>query len=164
MARWKDAAMTSPTDTNPESWHRFFDSAANNAAWTLAELPASEVDRLELLNAAHAAAWHWQQIGTELNRMRGLMLLAQAHAQAGLGTTALAFAEEMRSYFLAAPGTPDWERAFVHIVHAHAAWAAGAARDDQARSYANAADAVAAITDEEDRKIVQRVFRHLPSA
>jgi hypothetical protein len=164
MARWKDAAMTSPTDTNPESWHRFFGSAANNAAWTLAELPASEVDRLELLNAAHAAAWHWQQIGTELNRMRGLMLLAQAHAQAGLGTTALAFAEEMRSYFLAAPGTPDWERAFVHIVHAHAAWAAGAARDDQARSYANAADAVAAITDEEDRKIVQRVFRHLPSA
>jgi hypothetical protein len=164
MARWKDAAMTPPTDTNPESWHRFFGSAANNAAWTLAELPASEVDRLELLNAAHAAAWHWQQIGTELNRMRGLMLLAQTHAQAGLGTTALAFAEEMRSYFLAAPGTPDWERAFVHIVHAHAAWAAGAARDDQARSYANAADAVAAITDEEDRKIVQRVFRHLPSA
>ena len=162
MACSKDAAMTPPTDANAESWHRFFGAAANNAAWALAELPASEVDRLELLNAAHAAAWHWQQIGTELNRMRALMLLAQAHAQAGLGATALVFAEEMRSYFLAAPGTPDWERAFAYIVHAHAAWAAGA-RDDHARSYADAADAVAAIADEEDRKIVQRVFRHLPS-
>jgi hypothetical protein len=162
MACSKDAAMTSPTDANAESWHRFFGAAANNAAWALAELPASEVDRLDLLNAAHAAAWHWQQIGTELNRMRALMLLAQAHAQAGLGTTALAFAEEMRPYFLAAPGTPDWERAFAYIVHAHAAWAAGAT-DDHARSYANAAAAVAAIADEEDRKIVQRVFRHLPS-
>ena len=154
--------MTPPTDTNPDSWHRFFGASANNAAWALAELPASEVDCLTLLNAAHAAAWHWQHIGTELNRMRALMLLAEAHARAGLGTTALAFAEEMRTYFLAAPGTPDWERAFAHIVHAHAAWAAGA-RDEHARSYATAVDAVAAIADEEDRKIVQRVFRHLPS-
>ena len=162
MARPKDAAMTSPTDTNSESWHRFFGANANNAAWALAELHASEVDCLQLLNAAHAAAWHWQHIGTELNRMRALMLLAEAHARAGLGTTALAFAEEMRTYFLAAPGTPDWERAFAYIVHAHAAWAAGST-DEHARSYANAVDAVAAIADEEDRKIVQRVFRHLPS-
>jgi hypothetical protein len=154
--------MKSPTDANPESWHRFFGASANNAAWALAELPASEVDRQELLNAAHAAAWHWQHVGIELNRMRALMLLAQAHAQAGLGTTALAFADEMRAYFLAAPSTPDWELAFAHIVHAHAAWAAGV-RDQHAQSYAMAVEAVAAIADEEDRKIVQRVFRHLPS-
>ncbi|HSQ81396.1 MAG TPA: hypothetical protein VLU54_09725 [Casimicrobiaceae bacterium] len=154
--------MKSPEDAKPESWHRFFGSTANNAAWGLAELPADRVSRGDLLDAAHAAAWHWQQIGTELNRMRAAMLLAEAHAKAGLGTTALAYAEEMRSYFLATPGTPDWEVAFTHVVHAHAASAAGA-RDLHARSYAQAVRAVAAIADEGDRSVVRRVFRHVPS-
>lgn len=152
--------MKSPEDAKPDSWHRFFGSSANNRAWELAELPAEQVDRRELLNAAHAAAWHWQAIGTELQRMRALMLLAQAHAQAGLGTTALAYAEEVRSYFLATPSTPDWEVAFTHVVHAHAASAAGA-KSQHAHSYAQAVQAVAAIADEEDRVVVERVFRHV---
>ena len=154
--------MKSPEDTQPESWNRFFGASANNAAWALAELPAGEVNHRELLNAAHAAAWHWQQIGTELNRMRALMLLALAHAQAGLGTTALAYADEMRAYFLGAPATPDWEIAFTHVVHAHAAWAAKAL-DRHAHSYAQALRAVASIADEEDRVIVERVFRQVPA-
>lgn len=154
--------MKSPEDTKPESWHRFFGAGANNAAWALAELPAAEVDQRELLNAAHAAAWHWQQIGNELQRMRALMLLAQAHAQAGLGATALAYAQEMQAFFLGAADTADWELAFTHVVHAHAAWAAKAG-DLHARSYAQAMQAVAAITDAEDRAIVQRVLRHVPT-
>ena len=153
--------MKPPEDLSPESWHRFFGSTANNRAWTLAELPADQVDRDELLNAAHAAAWHWQQIGTELHRMRACMLLAQAHAQAGLGRSALAYAERMRRFFLMTPDTPDWELAFTHVVHAHAAVAAGA-QQQHADSYANAQAAVHAIADEEDRAIVERVFRHVP--
>ena len=153
--------MKSPEDAKPESWHRFFGAGANNAAWTLAELPAAEVNHRDLLNAAHAAAWHWQQAGSELNRMRALMLLAEAHAKAGLGATALTYAEEARAYFLGAPGTPDWEIAFVHVVHAHAAWAAEA-KEQHAQSYAQAVQAVAAIAKEEDRAIVQLVFRHVP--
>jgi len=151
-----------PEGTDPESWHRYFASTANNLAWQLVELPASEVDLRELLNAAHAAAWHWQAAGNELNRMRAVMLLAQAHAMAGLGTTALAYADEMRSYFLFMPNTPDWELAFVHVVHAHAASAAGSA-EEHARSYAQAAKAVQAIADDEDRNIVERVYRHVPA-
>ena len=154
--------MKSPEDTRPESWHRFFGASANNAAWTLAELPAAEVDTRELLNAAHAAAWHWQQVGNELNRMRALMLLAQAHALSGLGASALSYADEMKSYFLAAPDTPDWERAFTHVIHAHAAWAAGR-REQHARSHAAAVAAVAAIADAQDRAIVELVFRHVPA-
>jgi hypothetical protein len=153
--------MKSPEDTKPESWHRFFGASANNTAWTLAELPAAEVSHRDLLNAAHAAAWHWQHVGSELNRMRALMLLAQAHAQAGLGTTALAYADEMRAYFLGVPSTPDWEIAFTHVIHAHAAWAANA-KEQHAHSYAQAVQAVAALANEEDRAIVQRVLRHVP--
>jgi hypothetical protein len=153
--------MKAPQDLEPQSWHRFFGSTANNRAWTLAELPAQEVDRDELLDAAHAAAWHWHRIGTELHRMRACMLLAQAHAQAGLGSSAFAYAERMRRYFLATPNTPDWEVAFVHVVHAHAAAAVGAMQQ-HAESYANAQAAVRAIADDEDRAIVDRVFRHVP--
>jgi hypothetical protein len=154
--------VKSPTDITPDSWHRFFGSSANNSAWALAELPSEELDRRALLDAAHAAAWHWQAIGTELHRMRALMLLALAHARCGLGTTALAYADEMRSFFLAAPGSPDWEVAFAHAVHAHAASAAGAATQ-HAHSYAQAVRAVAAISDQEDKAIVERVFRNVPA-
>ena len=150
-----------PEDTRPESWHRYFAATANNRAWELAELPPKDVDAREVLNAAHAAAWHWQVVGNELNHMRAVMLLAQAHAMAGLGATALAYAEEVRSYFLALPSTPDWEVAFVHVVHACAASAAGSA-EQHARSHAEAAKATKAIANEEERKIVERVFRHVP--
>jgi|GEM_PF-255923 len=152
----------SPADVEPESWHRFFASTANNRAWQLAELRASEVDPRELLNAAHAAAWHWQAVGNELNHMRAVMLLAQAHAMAGLGTSALAYADEMRSYFLARPGTPDWELAFVHTVHAYAASVAGAA-EQHAESYLQAARALEGIAEERERSIVERVYRHVPT-
>jgi hypothetical protein len=154
--------MTTPEDTDPRSWHRFFGSSANNEAWALAELPAIQVDRRELLDAAHAAAWHWRQAGTQLNEMRALMLLAQAHAQAGLGETAVAFADEMRAYFLGEPSTPDWERAFTHVIHAHAAWA-DRASEQHAASYAEAVAAIAAIKDPQDRDIVEQVFRHVPA-
>jgi hypothetical protein len=151
----------SPEDIKPEGWHRFFAATANNRAWELAELQASEVDSRELLNAAHSAAWHWQTVGNELDRMRAVMLLAQAHAMAGLGSSALAYANEMRAYFLAKPSTPDWELAFVHTVHAHAASVAGSAAQ-HSESYAQAARALEGIADEADRRIVERVYRHVP--
>ncbi len=153
--------MKTPQDTQPGSWHRFFGSSANNRAWELAELPRDQVDLRELLNAAHSAAWHWQDIGTPLHRMRALMLLALAHAQSGLGATALGYAEEMHAYFLGTPDTPDWEIAFAHVVRAHAASAARAERQ-HAHFFALAVEAMAVIGDEEDRDLVERVFRHVP--
>jgi hypothetical protein len=33
--------------------------------------------------AAHASAWHWRKVGTELNRMRVTMLLAELHSSLG---------------------------------------------------------------------------------
>lgn len=150
-----------PEDTKPESWQRFFAASANNQAWALAELPGNRVDKLTLLNAAHASAWHWQAAGNELNRQRSLMLLAQAHAMAGLGQSALLYAEEMRCYFLAEPSTPDWEIAFTHAIHANAAHAAGKPEQHQ-QSYALAQSAIAAIVDPEDRAIVARLFEQVP--
>ena len=150
-----------PEDTKPESWQRFFAVTANNQAWDLAELPSNQVDKLALLNAAHASAWHWQVAGNELNHKRALMLVAQAHAVAGLGQSALLYAEQMRAYFLAAPSTPDWEVAFTHAIHANAAHAAGKLEQQQS-SYALAQSAIAAIVDPEDKAIVARLFEQVP--
>ncbi|MBX3628135.1 MAG: hypothetical protein KF892_24205 [Rhizobacter sp.] len=150
-----------PEDTKPESWQRFFAVSANNQAWDLAELPSSQVDKLALLNAAHASAWHWQAAGNELNHKRALMLVAQAHAVAGLGQTALLYAEQIRAYFLAEPSTADWEVALTHAIHANAAHAAGKSEQHKS-SYALAQNATAAIVDPEDKAIVVRLFEQVP--
>jgi hypothetical protein len=151
-----------PGNADPAAWQRHFAMQANNAAWQLAEQPPPAVRAAELLDAAHASAWHWKACGNELNRMRAAMLLAQAHALAGHGATALAYSREMSAYFLGRPDTPDWEVAFTHAVHAHAAYAAGE-REEHRTAYALALAGVEAIAGPKDREIVERTFRHVPS-
>ena len=154
--------MRTPQDASPETWHRFFAASANNVAWTLAEMPAGELDPRALLDAAHAAAWHWERVGTELHRMRARALLALAHARAGLGATALDYADETCAYFLGRDGTPDWEIAMTHVVRAAAAAAAGDGAT-HAAAYAEGMRALAAIARDEDRAIVERVLACVPA-
>lgn len=150
-----------PEDTDPRSWHRYFAIEANNRAWDLAGRSSrSPQEVAEMLDAAHAASFHWNAIGTELNRMRAKTLVAQAHALAGHGGTAWPMAEEVRSYFLSRD-TDDWEIALVHSVHAIAA--AGVGLDEAHRdSYRAARRAMDAISDPEDRKIIQETFDQVP--
>lgn len=144
-----------------QSWHKRFAMDCNNRAWELSTQTRTEQQDREMLDAAHASAWHWAQIGTELNRMRATMLLAEVHALLGYGTSALAFAREMRTYFLAGE-TPDWELAFTHAIYAHAAFVAGQLADHRC-AYRDAAGALDAIPDAEDRAIVARTFSHVPA-
>jgi hypothetical protein len=88
--------------------------------------------------------------------MRAKTLLAEAHALAGFGDSALALADEIRSYFLDRD-TDDWEIAYVHTIHAHAASVAGNS-DLHRDSYASAQQALGEITDEDDRLIVMETF------
>ncbi len=113
-----------------------------------------------MLNAAHGSAWHWEAVGTELNSMRATTLLAEVHALLGHGATALAYAQQMRDYFLTKADAPDWEVALTHAVYAHAAHAAGELAPYRS-AYQNAAMAIAAISDEEDRAIVLKTFRQV---
>jgi hypothetical protein len=151
-----------PADADPLHWHRYFAMQGNNRAWDLAvQARATAADR-ELLDAAHASAWHWRVAGTEQNHMRSAMLLAEVHSLLGHGATALSYANEMHAWFLARPDTPDWEMAFAHAILAHAAHAAG----DHAlhvRSYRDASASLAAIADPEDRAIVQQTFQQVPA-
>jgi hypothetical protein len=140
--------------------HRRFAVASNNRAWDLSEQTRSSEEDREMLNAAHASAWHWTRVGTELNCMRAIMLLAEVHALLGFEQSALAYAEEMRTYFLGIR-SPDWEVAFVHAVHAHAASSAGETEKHRA-SYGLAVAALGAISSEEERGIAVRTLNHVP--
>lgn len=143
-----------------KAWHKRFAAAANNRAWELSVQTRTVAEDQEMLDAAHTSAWHWMKVGTEVNHMRATMLLAEVHALLGLGHSALAYAEEMRTYFLGIQ-SPDWEVAFVHVVHAHAAAAAGETKKHQA-SYERAVAAFDAISNEKERSIVADTFGHVP--
>lgn len=145
-----------------ETWHREVAMQCNNRAWALSVQPRTSAEDAELLTAAHTSAYHWARVGTELNRMRATMLLAEAHALLRHGATALAYATAMRDFFLGTADTPDWEVAFAHTIHAHAASVAGD-RAQHRQSYGAAEAALAAIADPEDRAIVEETFAHVPA-
>jgi hypothetical protein len=142
------------------AWHRRFAAASNNRAWDLSLQKRNPAEDKDMLNAAHASAWHWAKVGSELNRMRATMLLAEVHALLGFGQSALAYVEEMRAYFLAVQ-SPMWEVAFVHVVHALAASAAGETEKHRA-SYGLAVAAIEAVSNEEERRNVASTFSHVP--
>jgi hypothetical protein len=142
------------------AWHRRFAAASNNRAWDLSEQTRNPAEDEEMLNAAHASAWHWAKVGSELNRMRATMLLAEVHAQLGFGDSAMAYAEKMRTYFLGMQSAAS-EIAFAHVVHAHAASAAGETEKHRA-SYGLALAAIEAVSNQEEKRIVANAFRHVP--
>lgn len=150
-----------PVASEQQDWHREVAMQCNNRAWALSVQPRSAAEEQEMLTAAHTSAYHWARCGTELNRMRATMLLAEVHALLGHGATALRLATEMRSYFLARGETPDWEIAFTHAIYAHCA--CRAARTEAHRAaYDAAVAAIAAIADDEDRRVVAQTFEHVP--
>ncbi len=150
-----------PDDLTPESWHRFFAVESNNQAWALAaKLDRSPAETAKMLDAAHAASLHWGVVGNNLHVMRAKTLLAEVHALAGFGRSALDLAEEIRAYFLQRE-TDDWEIAFVHTIHAHAAHAAGEVEAHRS-SYQAALVAIDNIADDEDRRIVLETFDQVP--
>ncbi len=144
-----------------ENWHKKFAVSANNRAWELAEKPRTAQENQEILHAAHAAAWHWNVIGTELTQMRATMLLAHVHALLGLGPSAWLYAQPMHHYFLSR-NTADWEVAFTHAIYAHAACVVGEVAIYR-QAYAQAEHAFLAIADPQDKAIVEKTFRLVPA-
>jgi hypothetical protein len=130
-------------------------------AWKLSEQAGRTASQdEEMLDAAHASAFHWGSVGTELNRARAQMLLGHVHAALGRGQTALRYAQRSHDY-LVAHEPPDWEIAFSHAILAHAAFAAGDAGVHR-HHYAKARELGQAIADPEDRAIFFRTFDRIP--
>ena len=153
--------MSDPPKTDDlVAWHRYFAVECNNRAWALSLQSRTPAQDREMLDAAHTAAYHWDHAGTELNHALASMLLAEVHALLGHGRWALSYAEDVRNFFLNRESV-DWELAFTHTIHAHAACVAGDRHQHEA-AYLKAQAALAAIADSEDRAIVQQTFDQVP--
>jgi hypothetical protein len=150
-----------PTEADPAKWHRWFAVEANNRAWRLSESPArSDAEDAEMLDAAHAAAFHWAKVGTALHAARAQMLLGHAHALLGHAEPAMKYARAAFDYVMS-HDSPPWEVAFAHAVLANA----GAARGDKATHAVHHADAKAlggALADAEEKQIFEQMFATVP--
>ena len=153
-----------PTDLSPEEVtrsHRWHAVECNNLAWGLADAPArTPAQDEQMLNAAHASAFHWATVGTELHLARARLLLAKVHAVLGHPHMAIAYARQSNDYILS-HDPPDWEAAFAHAVLAHAAYAVGDPNLHSAE-YALAQHLGDAISDSEDRQIFLKAFTSVP--
>ena len=114
-----------------------------------------------MLHAAHAAAYHWSKVGTELHQARAAMLLGHVHALLGRGASAMAYARQSFT-FVTSRDSPPWEVAFAHAILANAA-AAARDRELHAKHYAMAKDLGAALADAEEREIFDATFRAVPA-
>ena len=139
--------------------HRWFAVELNNVAWDLVESGGrSAADAERMVQAAHAACYHWLQVGAPINHQRAQCLIATAYAAAGRAEPAVYHAD--RCLALGAQ-TGDAQTAFDRATaYGCAARAyALARRDGEARSlYQKALEAAAGLDDPEDRKVFDRLY------
>jgi hypothetical protein len=151
--------------TAPEEiarWNRWFAVDCNNRAWRLAEAEKrTAADDEEMLHLAHAAAFHWGAVGTEVHNARAAMLLGHVHALLGHGALAMKYARQAFAFVMARE-SPSWEIAFAHAVLANAA-AASCDGGLHKEHYAAAQALGAALSDAEERAIFDATFRAVPA-
>ncbi len=144
-------------------WHGKFACECNNVAWTLSEKTSrTESENREMLNAAHAAAFHWAQIKTEIQIMRANILLAHVHALMGFGDSSFRYAKQCLK-FVNANEILDWELAFTYAIMAHAGCLVG----DNAvhrKFYEHAQKAGDRIADENEKKYFLTTFNQVPKS
>ena len=151
-----------PTQEMIDKWHRWFAVECNNRAWDLmSKSDRTPADDRDMLNMAYASAYHWSKVGTPVNGARADVTLAHAHALLGQGQFALQHARRCLAFFESNPGE-DWDIAFAHAEVAHAAAVLGDA-ELHARHYAAASARGAAIAEDEERRVFQEEFSHIPA-
>lgn len=53
--------------------HKWFAIECNNQAWDLVETKERTAEQVEeMIHLAHAARFHWKEVGTDLNLLRGM--------------------------------------------------------------------------------------------
>ena len=124
-----------------------------NRTWTLLELPARTPEQGdELIDTAHASAYHWLQVGTAANRARSQWQLSRVYVVLGRPEPALHHAHRCLAWCEANPeALEDWDLPYAHEALARAQALAGDA--DEARRHADRARELAAgVAGAEDRE------------
>jgi DNA-binding transcriptional MerR regulator len=151
-----------PPTLDPET-HRALAAGLFNRSWDLLEIEdRSARQDAELIDTAHASAWHWRQVGNAANEARGHWMLARVYSVLGHGAEAVYHARRANEVLdLGGEGIEDWDRPAAAEAMARALVASGdlaAAAEWKAR----AAELLGAVADEEDRSVVEGDLAALP--
>jgi hypothetical protein len=144
--------------TEPD--HRRLGVDLFNHTWSL--LDKADRTRLEddeMLNAAHASAYHWSRIGKPENFARSEWQLSRVYAVLGRGEAALYHAQRCLDHCLE-NGIGDWDLAFAYEAHARAHKVAGNS-EEYRQNLELAREAGAKIADEDDRELLERDLAEL---
>jgi DNA-binding transcriptional MerR regulator len=151
---------TTVTDLLDDAAHQRLGKDLYNHAWTLlekADRTAGEAD--EMIHAAHASAFHWSRGGGTLaNAARGEWQISRVYATLGRGEPALWHAGRcvaLAEAAAAAGVADDWDLAAALEGLARAQAVAGD-RAASERTRARAREALAGITDPEDRQLIEQ--------
>ena len=127
-----------------------------NRSWQLLEKEARTTEENdELVHVAHAARYHWGEIGTAAHRARGENQCARVYAALGRPEAALHHAQRALDLVrTGGAGFEDWDLATALEVVARAQLAAG--NRSEAAHFAELARAeLDAIADPDDRAVVE---------
>ena len=77
------------------TWHKTMAVQCFNKTWTLIDKENRTLeDTLDMIHTAHASRFHWGEIGTILEFLRGEWQISRVYALAGLGESCLFHAEQ----------------------------------------------------------------------
>jgi DNA-binding transcriptional MerR regulator len=138
--------------------HRRLGIDLYNRTWTLMESPGDE-----MLHCAHASAYHWMQGGgTTANRARSEWLCSRVYSILGRPEPALHHARRCVELVESSPSEmEEWDLPGAYEALARAHLTAGG-QAEAARYKSLGLEAIAKVTDEEDRKPIQADLDSLP--
>jgi hypothetical protein len=145
--------MSAPEDST-RAQHEVFAKQANRETWTLLErIDRSSDDDAQMIDAAHASAYHWHVVGGVEVSVRADWLLAHVYAVLGHAVPADRYAQRCldtcRQHEIG-----GFDLAYAYEAMARAAAAGG--DDGERRTWWGRAEAAGlAITDAEDRELFQ---------
>ncbi|MBX3095241.1 MAG: hypothetical protein KF812_00100 [Fimbriimonadaceae bacterium] len=138
--------------------HRWFAIESNNAAWDLLSESNRDEDGDEaMIHLAHAALYHWSQVGQPINRLRGYLLLAKAYVETDEVEGALRWADMAIHSLESTPDANAFDRVCALAVAAEALSMAG--EEEEAVSLAeDAVEAFTGIDDKEERDVLLKFY------
>jgi DNA-binding transcriptional MerR regulator len=151
-----------PPELTPET-HRALGAGLFNRTWDLLSVESrTPAQDDELVDTAHASAWHWRQVGTTANIVRAHGMCSRVYAVLGRGEAAVHHARRANEVLAAGgDGIEDWDAAAAAEAMARALAVSGdlAGAADWKR---RAAVALEAVADPEDRTVVEGDLATLP--
>ncbi len=151
-----------PPVLDPET-HRALAVGLFNRTWTLLEIEGRTARQdAEMIDTAHASAWHWRQVGNAANEARGHWMLARVYSVLAHGPEAVYHATRANEVLDAGgEGIEDWDAAAAAEAMSRALVANGDLAGAAAWK-ARAGALLEGVSDPDDRGVVEGDLATLP--